>query len=469
MEDCPDDVLFVIKDHLDGESCWKELLALRLASRRLHTFFTPFAVNRPLQFIWDISENLQLPIDGGPRFLVGRRGMPQDPLFVPAPDAFLPFISTLSVEFAIHCKSEDIPASPEEVIHSLSSFWVELLRYKALRSLDYDQNPVSASIPEILPPFRAIQDLHISISNVYKNALQGPTPPSLIGNLIINNPALHSVFLRFDSGHPVCKFEELFPVGLKEWTVRKHHIYGMLPNAPYTHYPLMRNLQDVNLIAVHAWQEDIDGFWLALKASGARLKEISINYGISEALMAYLASYEGLKKLKTLATGYSSLSPLSTSFASKVLSRHARSLTRITIGFKAPLPDNYGRPLAIYPYIWPNPTAFLHLDWLVVPAPPTWEIGSRTIQCLLDYTSQCPNLQKLIITWMEPTSIPTRAAMLSVAEEVWITKSALSTFASFIIPVSRGHHGIRWEIVWEGEETRSQLSRFKMVSYIGYY
>ncbi|KAF8643009.1 hypothetical protein AX16_009254 [Volvariella volvacea WC 439] len=222
----------------------------------------------------------------------------------------------------------------------------------------------------------------------------------------------------------------------------------------------MKNLKVADISGSPRREVNLDGFWLALKDAGARLTEIDFNYAISEALMTYLASYEGLVKVGIQPVS-STLPSTSSSFAKHVLRRHAPTLTFLEIFVirKALLSRNFWQAMAFNPMLWPAPATFLRLTHMDVLTLETWDLEPQTLQCALDYVSECPSLQRLKLTWTKPglnSSTLDFETMRGIGGEVFV-RSALR---KFIITLAREEQRVVWNMFWQGDETRCQLSRF---------
>ncbi|KAF8649484.1 hypothetical protein AX16_005772 [Volvariella volvacea WC 439] len=395
LERCPDDVLYHIQDQIRSIASdrWREghpmhkssMCSLRLTSRRLNTLFTRFVIN-----------------DLGPRLVI-KDGELLLRLPFPIPEIFLPFISSL--HFLISLDFYNF-ANPEKVAGLLSPIWAQVSRCKSLRAVSvnwYSHNekwesklvrlesgtteyecvaedllraiyqatdgqlaslewttlqPILCKhvIPQSLPPFSALQTLRINTGS------DGPEHlvESLPGKMITDSPDLRVISLS-SSMDPFCKLEELFPSRHGTSAIESLYVVGALPNMgrmPSFKLPSIRNLQNLELypgFALHSPASYIDPLWVALKSCSAQLAKIDIGYGISDALMEYLSSYEGLTRCcLSFGSQRARIAPSSDAFARAVLPRHAPSLTLLSV--TALYPDTGYESTALSPRTGPHHT-----------------------------------------------------------------------------------------------------------------
>ncbi|KAF8647208.1 hypothetical protein AX16_006846 [Volvariella volvacea WC 439] len=181
---------------------------------------------------------------------------------------------------------------------------------------------------------------------------------------------------------------------------------GVSPLQPFPSpgLPAMRNLKHITIcfgMQPPRAVIDLDRLWVALKASGTCLMTISLDYGISDSLMEYLCSYEGLVEGRFNSRVPRTDKSLPSHSFAQVLSSHASSLTKLATvpnnGWL--LADSYREEMALDPAMWPAPFLFLQLKSLLVAPPHNQEINVRNLQSLLDYTSEMPVLEALSINW----------------------------------------------------------------------
>ncbi|KAF8649481.1 hypothetical protein AX16_005769 [Volvariella volvacea WC 439] len=184
---------------------------------------------------------------------------------------------------------------------------------------------------------------------------------------------------------------------------------GMLPNMSPTlpvsvsqQLPSLKILQEltVNYGAVRPeFVPDLDLLWLTLKDCGAQLKKIHLEYGISAALMQYLASYTGLKEGTFNFALPSTIPPSSNYFARIALPRHVQSLVNLEIISTAQNYNASRNSMVIEPEIWPVPSSFLYLKTLHVLTPANWVLDVGYFQQLVYYIMELPKLEILLAEW----------------------------------------------------------------------
>ncbi|KAF8651402.1 hypothetical protein AX16_004795 [Volvariella volvacea WC 439] len=281
FERCPNEILlhnhhFIVLQALMPK---RDILALRLTSHRLSSFFTPYALNK-LTFPW-IAEEV-------PTGLKIREhiGIGSNSTFVPAPDAFLPAISSICISLtdANNCRPElQTSVIAHDVVDQLQPFWVEIERYTCLKELEVcwrefglgarefegQSRPIYQitadkllctihqatdgklnrlswfvpfqvqSIPKSFCPSFELQDLYI-YTHYYRRRQdeeeldsRPKLTTSLLGDLVLHNPGLRYITINGSSPHLVCEWEELFPVHPKKLAVEEIEIDGFLPDVSW--------------------------------------------------------------------------------------------------------------------------------------------------------------------------------------------------------------------------------------------
>ncbi|KAF8644596.1 hypothetical protein AX16_008378, partial [Volvariella volvacea WC 439] len=449
FERCPNEILARIEEHIRSISPWdseEHERKLRLTCRRLNSFFTQFAVSHR-SYSWKIVERRAENIPASLQVLNTTTSDALS-LVVPAPDVFAPFISSLYVNFTIQSSQISESQSPEKAVNQLLPFWNELLRYQSLTSLTVywsgkwmlgDQEglfyqhleerllqmvyqatkgrltrlnwtypfdlhldkPLSQSVPR----FEGLHEVWIKTAHA-RRFQSAPPPPSLLGSIVRLNPCLRIISLVCDSLHPLCRSEDLLPPGTRALDVEKLLVTGILPNVsvppeppPSTSLPALPALKHLTEVIIHcnitpdSRSVDLDLLWITLKDQGICLRKVDLHYGISEALMDYLASYEGVEELRldTFLVG-ARLSPSLDSLAKRVLPRHASSLISLNLTPEEDPRYPSWQSLTMNIDFWPKPSKFLHLRTLRVRTPASWDFKTRQFQLLLDYVAELPGL-----------------------------------------------------------------------------
>ncbi|KAF8647215.1 hypothetical protein AX16_006853 [Volvariella volvacea WC 439] len=131
IERCPNEVLVRIEQQLRSmldpyREATSQMVAFRLTSRRLNSFFTQFAITH-LSFFCKINWEKE-------RNPVSYRNYAAVTKPLPAPDVFVPFITSLRIDFD---RINGIPANydPQEVVERFSLLWDEIGRYTSLSSI----------------------------------------------------------------------------------------------------------------------------------------------------------------------------------------------------------------------------------------------------------------------------------------------------------------------------------------------
>ncbi|KAF8644849.1 hypothetical protein AX16_008237 [Volvariella volvacea WC 439] len=524
IERCPDDILCGIEEGLQSIYAGrKSLLALRLTCRRLNDFFTRFVV-KSVEMDWGAStgeEEEKTPRNRVLGVYSSKKGtyIP----FSPTPGAFVSFISSLELEFELN--SIKSFGTREEVISSFESLWTDIAGYKSLNKLSvvwmdgWDNYSTVDSYYQFLteklvqaihqatggklselswrphttdrldyvlspshPPIRELKTLVIKSENPFGTAPRTTQMKSMLGDLVLHNPGLRFITLKSDSRFPLCKAEELFPTHHESLGFEKIKIEGILPDimmnentaymsrpTPFSRLPAMKHLQELTIHCDRSLPKsppNLDFLWLSLKDCGARLTYLYINYGISESLMEYLASYEGLETCGlNLYVPPVQVSPASTSFAKSVLPKQAASLTYLSINSSARGYDPACESMALHPSTWPAPSSFIQLKDLCVLIPQSWEPDVQTFQRILDYAVETPKLQVLHVLWrnMDINEGEFDDHMKMMGDELSIKRCALQQIG---VGVLEGEYGsLGWSIqfppIGEGGQDRSfRLSSF---------
>ncbi|KAF8637464.1 hypothetical protein AX16_010792 [Volvariella volvacea WC 439] len=482
IESCPNEILIRIQEHLEGILVMPEQqLTLRLVNRRFNAIFTRLII-RKRHFSWCIQQRTQ------PEYPVWQvydptRTRPRKP----TPEVFIPFIHSISISIRI---ALDLPThpngSPQPAVDQLDPFWRELQRHSSLRSLFVQWEDKSVASPHVL--YRCISDklmetVHqltggrlsllnwqVPISLQLNQPLCQLLPTfhdlqrlelraaSLLGNLLLRHPCLCSISLTCEVAYPTCKLEELFPVEFDELALDTIKVQGTPSHARcklYLHASThsqhnLRNLRNVfiNSTGLPKENTDLDSLWATLKQSGTRLKNLSLHYGISDALMEYLSTYGGL----TQGEFYIDIPP-TRGFPSHIsftgaLLRHATSLTSLVIIAAALLDQNKPRweSMAFNPLTWPTPSLFSRLRYLSIITQPAWKFNTSNLQHLLNYATEIAQLNELQINWPCPHWNVTSFTRLiqQIAGEVYVKRCKLEA-----IRVDVGNDGrASWEIVF---------------------
>ncbi|KAF8637471.1 hypothetical protein AX16_010799 [Volvariella volvacea WC 439] len=458
IEKCPNEILDRIVEYLQyflnqvpGPERKKQMLALRLASRRLSAFPIRFVVNGS-QFSWYIEPGT----DPSPWRIsgYGHRQARQ-----PAPEIFIPYITSVVVSFCFTWHSAPNNDS-QDVLDQLGLFWDELQRYSSMHSLRvvwdeegarslqhaayrYLSDRLLHTVHQAtkghlshlywsLPlGFQLVRPIHLSLSSFHnlqclelrvfdeyyhspRRTQEEPQCLSVLGDLILRNPGLRTISLNSNSAYLSCSLTDLFPVGPNELAIEDICIRGVrtpLLAPSHTYFPAytnpsgykLRNLRSISINAT-GWREnriDLDGLWRVIMESGARLQELSLHFGISDTLMKYLSQYEGLVKAEfhigiPPASGF----PSRASFI-EALTRHAPSLTSLSITSDTLWNDNdpLWENMAIDLTSWPVPSQFSNLGFLSVITPSTLELNASNLRSMVDYATEIPQLKELTVDW----------------------------------------------------------------------
>ncbi|KAF8647254.1 hypothetical protein AX16_006822 [Volvariella volvacea WC 439] len=393
----------------------RAFLAFRLISRRLNAIFTPYAVCE-VDFEWTISLSKDMHVK------VYQQFKKVDPLVEPAPEAFVQSISSLGVFFDIRI-SETTDQAMQDSVNRLSAFWDEVQRYTSLTclavrwDLDFSQHrsflpPVdkllqtvhrttggrlsrlllSPPIPPQLdqPPLQILQPTflieHLALDHCWNRQI----PQPYLTNLAIRMPGLRSFSVNaFPS---TARFQDLFPPTLDTPTLEES-LKKLILIPPFGLSPVIPT-------------RNLDLLWYALKHSGACLTKLHICYGISNALMQYLASYTGVRILNfgldsELAPEAKPPSPHI--FPRGILPRHAASLTSLTFHRGRFLPWVFEAGLTLDTSTWPTPLSFRKLVRLNVLVGMV-VFNAQHVQRLFDYVTNIPILEVFIVSWTIPPS-----------------------------------------------------------------
>ncbi|KAF8638192.1 hypothetical protein AX16_010538 [Volvariella volvacea WC 439] len=286
------------------------------------------------------------------------------------------------------------------------------------------------------------------------------TTTSLLGNIVSYSPSLCSISFLSRSPYPVCKWEELFPPELDQLAVESIRIKGFLPNAPQWFNPQsghsgsslhlssppmtpkLPHLRELYIRAIIPRESaiNLDPLWMTLRTSNACLTSLTLEYGLSDLLADYLASYSGLSHWKSIIC----LPPitLSTSFITKIVPRHTSSLVKLHlrswVHSNRLNEDPNWDGIAIDPSTWPNPSSFINLTKLDIVALRSWDLTPGRCQYLLDYIIEMPKLRTFSVEWMQgryqstdtgTTSIQGFGELLrDIGERVSIRRCALRQF-----------------------------------------
>ncbi|KAF8662811.1 hypothetical protein AX16_001093 [Volvariella volvacea WC 439] len=463
-----------------------QVLALRLTSRRFNAFFTQFAVSS-LFFTWRFVDLRGSVVSHDPRH--GDDYWAVKPLHsqVPTPDVFVPFISSLNISFEVqgHWAHRD----PEMAVAELHAFWIEMARWKHLRSLNFCWKPhrcqedqggplyralaarvvqmswdvtdgqlsqvgwtypyelhLGGPVSLLLSPFGNLQRISIRTTQCTYRLATSPPSPSLLGDVVVRNPGLRSILLTCTRPSPLCNLRELFPAKFEDLPIEKLQILGKFPDAPCgtgvhtrlstalspsQRLPRMRNLTELVINCGQNYDRkyiDLDLLWSVLQ---------------EKALMEYLGSYQGLRDVRLVEYGIpTKLAPESLSFTQSVLSRHAPSLVSLDITSNAPHDGGWGA-MAINPGGWPISNSFARLEDLHVLTPVTWELSIETFRYLFDYVSGIPVLRTLWVRWSNPNTdtVDLGTHIKGVADKVFVGRCALQ-----LLKVSAP--GLEWLARW---------------------
>ncbi|KAF8647209.1 hypothetical protein AX16_006847 [Volvariella volvacea WC 439] len=508
IECCPTGILFEIEKHLrDALDPWrkstKQMLALRRTSRRIESVFTQVAVNK-IRFSCDIESR-----NGLTRTCIhnGRYAL------FPAPASFAPFVKSIEMFFGID-SSESPNYDPEEIMERFSSLWGEVVRYTSLNIVEIEWKALWGSkgwkdvpmryqclatrlghvidqttagqlyrfrckmpmelqiqmpVHQLLQPFSHLRDLDLQITE----AGQPLQLPSLIGDTIRHNPCLQSLQLDSGSSSPLCTLEELFPPELNKLALERILIHGVLSHAssdavsvrpsPPLNIPRLRNLK---YLTIRFRQEppsamaNLDRLWDGLKASGTQLRKLSLEYGISNALMEYLCSYEGLIEGRFTIYVPNNEDTLPCHFANTIL-HHISSLADLTIfpNDDERLVNICRKDMVTDPTMWPAPSSFSWLRHLRLVPPLDWSLSAKNFQRLLDYTLGMPVLEELYIHWLNQDVQTFQIIFYYIGGMVYIRKSNLKRIHLIIVDPLSGTHATPWTLEYpqsKGDDSNRQ-------------
>ncbi|KAF8648894.1 hypothetical protein AX16_006148 [Volvariella volvacea WC 439] len=281
--------------------------------------------------------------------------------------------------------------------------------------------------------------------------------------------------------------EELFPSELDQLSLETLSIRGTPPNAPHrtvnaspsalpslasspTSLPRMSNLKHLTIrfgIRAPKGVVHLDQIWHTLKASGTRLVTISLNYGVSSALMGYLSSYEGLERgifnIRVLPSGNSLSSP---SFMDAIR-QHTSSLSVLKI---SPInhwtfAHDWREDMALNPTTWPVPSSFSRLRHLNLVSPLTWVLNTENFQRMLNYTQEMQELKKLTVDWYNRSVDIENVdnTMERIAEKVLIKRSNLERIRLRSRPYRPTTW--RWHIQFPPMAAKGREESFKLSSF----
>ncbi|KAF8644748.1 hypothetical protein AX16_008292 [Volvariella volvacea WC 439] len=480
LECCPNEVLLKIEEHLrEILDLWmerkKQMLALRLTCRRLETFFTQFVITE-LHLSCNIGWNEE-----------GRlKGLHTNPSF--PPNVFVPFISCINISFSTSWHGWEVPSyDPQEVLELFPPVWDELGRYTSLTSLSVHwawgsppelyhylasrlvqvihqrtagrlsqlcwscDSRLQTQLPmsQILQLFSGLQKLELDVFTDHDS----PQPISL-GDTILRNPGIQFLRIKCELPHPFCTMEELFPSKLHELAIEEILVCGTLPSAPQDvimgvpssipphNFPNIRNLKRLTIRFGEQHPIDmvnLDRLWHALRASGARLLEVSLDYGISDALMEYLSSYEGLTKgwYNMRIPSTQGGPPPSHTFA-EAIHHHKSSLAelRMFLGTSWSLAQDCREDMVLDPATWPVPSSFLRLKTLSIIPPLAWKLTADNLQLLLDYVSEMPVIETLDVAWQDEYVPDFGLRIERIGKRVFIKRSKLESITIIVTEFS---------------------------------
>ncbi|KAF8645631.1 hypothetical protein AX16_007713 [Volvariella volvacea WC 439] len=444
IERCPNELLVFIRNYLSRS----DALALRLTSRHLNVIFTQFVVQE-LHLSW-VSQYQHTPgISNKPFYKLLSHGIP----FEPTPEAFLPYITSLRLHFPSSClHSPEGTKSSAEIANIFAPFWKEIRRLTALKtvSVEWDESwkgfdadgvrflvldeklsevlfrrtrkqlyalnlefPAWIQPPHFLSEIFGLERLSISCfcshwqdGDEYHGCLRSQSPRSFLGDTILRNPDLRHIKVTSSCHIPICKLEELFPPGLRMHPLETVFVMGSLfdnscdLHISPTQLPTMNNLRQLQLY-LHAscppTTVNLDPLWIALQDCGAQLSKLHIDYGLSDALLKYLASYKGLEDCQMDLHLPGRVSPALGLFTEAVLPAHAPTLSSLHIVCRNSLLYSGCENLTLNSQTWPSPSSFTHLEYLSIHAPPYWSLTRDACQEILDYASGFPQLYRLHI------------------------------------------------------------------------
>ncbi|KAF8647390.1 hypothetical protein AX16_006746 [Volvariella volvacea WC 439] len=469
IERCPNEILLKIQEQLHVIlDPWKErtkqMLTLRLTSRHLESFFIQFAI-RELHYTCHIEWNTE----NGSNSVLIRNARPISNVGKPfsAPDIFAPFITAINITFFSRWK-EHPDYKPQDIVALFSPLWSELKRYTSLTSIsiywpglcwEREENwvlyphlagqveqvihqttagrlsqfvwsmplPLHVLMPigQTLELFCGLEELSLSTAEIRSGAHQLLQSTSLLGDTVLRNPGLRSIGIVHQSPYPFCTLEELFPPQLNNLKCLIIRFGNQLPTTA------------VNL----------DQLWHTLKSSGAHLTKLIVDYGISDALMEYLSSYEGLAEGTLNARVPPMKHPgfLSSYTFLEAVQHHASSLAvlKIAPNTEWTLACSYREDMNLDPRIWPMPASFSRLKYLTITPPPDWKSNAENFQSLLNYVSEMPEVQELNIGWYSCNVSNFKRHTKRMAKKVFIRRSKL---AIILFTVSHSYMTSLWTI-----------------------
>ncbi|KAF8641338.1 hypothetical protein AX16_010036 [Volvariella volvacea WC 439] len=294
----------------------RDVLALRLTSHRLNSFFTRYAITI-VKFSWSVEEN-----DTG--LSIRRTQVQGQPMVAPAPSIFLPIITRVSIHFfnMNECRKElQTPQTAQKLVNQLQAFWDEIGRYASLKRLevnwvDYRAKPgLKRSIFHAVAGKLLQTELHLAtpmpesfqsslgLQNYEVHARHNGGHPegfgpdqlklSLLGDIVLRNPNIRSIMLSGSSPYTVCTWEELFPLKFEKLAVEKIILSGYLRRIPsfslpyISAFPKLPNLKELIMYTGtlnHTSEKNLDPLWILLKNSGAELSRLPLRYGLSDTL-----------------------------------------------------------------------------------------------------------------------------------------------------------------------------------------
>ncbi|KAF8638212.1 hypothetical protein AX16_010558 [Volvariella volvacea WC 439] len=378
----------------------------------------------------------------------------------PAPEIFVPVITYVPIYFFNFNEGRpelQTPTTAQELVDQFQPFWDELGRYAFLKRLEVNWVDYGAKPGLERPIFTTLADkllrtvhmatngrldqlfwkipwaLHLAqpIPKTFESSLdlqelqvhahyngghpEGYGPDqlklSLLGDVVLHNPNIRSIILQGASPYTFCTWEELFPPQLDKLAIEKIRIEGYLSRTPsfpsssisaFTKLPHLKELAMYTGRLHHTSETNLDPLWMLLKNSDARLTRLELQYGLSDVLADYLASYSGLSHLEC--NVYRPPTSLSDTFLSRILPHHATSLTMLRLSLSQDFNiGNSGREgIAINPSTWPAPSAFRRLRLLDIATPPKWDLTVERARHLLGYITEMPKLRLFEAQWLQP-------------------------------------------------------------------
>ncbi|KAF8645755.1 hypothetical protein AX16_007622 [Volvariella volvacea WC 439] len=259
-------------------------------------------------------------------------------------------------------------------------------------------------------------------------------PPihALLGRALVKCPGLRRASVLSQCPFPVDLIGELFPsndpqpagYALEELYISGDFVGGHAPsesresNPPdspsdlcidFHKLPALKSLQCLDISGCHSvWYLPPDSFinldilWLNFQYHGTRLSELSLEYGISMALLNYLSNYRGLEKLNLKIYSPIDLPPSSDTFALSVLPAQEATLKELHLYCPQNFLQSGCESLALNLETWPSPSSFLELEHLNVYLPVGMELRGDTFKRVMLYADSLSKLSLLTLRCCAP-------------------------------------------------------------------